>query len=63
MIIISSKDSDNASTDAEKALQQIAGLILKVINSVILCFLGCYGQVDIMKLQGSNFLPDSNFMT
>lgn len=63
VIIISSKDSDNASTDAEKALQQIAGLILKVINSVILWFLGCYGQVDIMKLQGSNFLPDSNFMT
>lgn len=53
MIIISSKDSDNASTDAEKALQQIAGLILKVINIVILCFLVCYGhygQVDIFWL-------------
>ncbi|KAH0980634.1 hypothetical protein GBA52_007811 [Prunus armeniaca] len=33
VIIISSKDSDNASTDAEKALQQIAGLILKEDDS------------------------------
>lgn len=31
MIIISSKDNDNAVSDAERALQQIAGLILMVI--------------------------------
>ncbi|KAM1175372.1 hypothetical protein ACFX2I_027793 [Malus domestica] len=33
VIIISSKDSDDSSSDAEKALQQIAGLILKEDDS------------------------------
>ncbi|KAM1252262.1 hypothetical protein ACFX13_041130 [Malus domestica] len=33
VIIISSKDSDNSSRDAEKALQQMAGLILKEDDS------------------------------
>lgn len=32
VIIISSKDNENSVTDAEKALQQIAALILKVIQ-------------------------------
>lgn len=32
VIIISSKDSDNPTSDAENALQQIAGLILKVMS-------------------------------
>lgn len=32
MIIISSKGSDDETTDAENALQQIAGLILKVMS-------------------------------
>lgn len=32
VIIISSKDNENSVTDAEKALQQIAALILKVIH-------------------------------
>ena len=38
VIIISSKDKENTVTDAEKALQQIAALILKVIHGQLLNF-------------------------